>query len=97
MASSERGPAVVLHDVVLVAGEAACAGGIALRVVQRVVAEQGQLRAKPYVRVHDQLLLAEDSFRFVLINISNMAQRTHTARRIGGIERSRKWGIHVPR
>src|SRR3954451_9610732 len=97
MASSERGPAVVLHDVVLVAGEAACAGGIAVRVVQRVVAEQGQLRAKPYVRVHDQLLLAEDAFRFVLVDVADIAERTHTARGIGRIEPSRKWGIHVSR
>src|SRR5258705_7438157 len=44
--------------------------------VQRVIAEQGQLRACAYVGADDELVLAKNAFGRVLINVLQSLQRT---------------------
>src|SRR5437879_4119913 len=68
MARIERGPSVVLADVVGVGGKSGNTGSVTVGVVQGVVAKQLKLRPQADVAVHDELLLAEIAFGRVLVD-----------------------------
>src|SRR5580698_3830505 len=70
MPNVEGAASIILADVVRVRGEGRNAAGIALRVVQSVVAEELHLTAHPNIGVHDELLLLEVRFRNVTIEVS---------------------------
>src|ERR1035441_8111264 len=64
----EGSPSVVGAEIVRIHWEARSARGVAVGIVQTVVAEERQLGAGSNVEIRDQLILAEDSIRRVLID-----------------------------
>ena len=64
----KRSSPVIHAQIVLIRWKVRGAGSIAVGVVQRVVTEQRQLGASSDVEIRDQLILAEDSIRRVLID-----------------------------
>jgi hypothetical protein len=67
---SKGSAAVVGADVVGVRGKAGNSGGVAVGIVQYVVAEKLNLRSEANVGVGDQLILPEDAFGNVAVKIS---------------------------
>src|SRR3984957_3601403 len=99
MPNVEGAASIILADVVRVRGEGRNAAGIALRVVQSVVAEELHLTAHPNIGVHDELLLLEVRFRNVTIEVSargGRAGRKRGQRKIRGrTGRARKGRIGI--
>src|SRR5690349_18403198 len=89
MSRIKAGPAVVLADVVGIGGEVRYSRRIAIRVIQRVIAKQLQLRSDPHVTVHDELTLLEIRFRHVLVDVSSL--------RIGTGTSTGEWGVGIDR
>src|SRR5579859_1225868 len=74
VANIKRGAAVILRDVELIGGKTSGAGGIAVGVIQGVVAEEGNFLSDANAAVHDELVLFENSRAFVLVNIVGAAE-----------------------
>src|SRR5206468_3558030 len=63
-----------------------CAGGVAICVVQRVVAEERKSRAHSNAAVDDELALPENALGLILVNVVDDSKRMRSGR---GIARQR--------
>ena len=62
VAGIERGTSVICVQVVLIRGEARRGRGVAIRIIECIVAKERKLCARPDVEIANQLILAECSF-----------------------------------
>src|SRR5579884_1959749 len=69
MAGIEESAAIVLENVVLIRREAAGAGGVAIGVVESIVAEKREPRAHANATVHNELVLFEDAGGLILVDV----------------------------
>src|SRR5712671_2158951 len=84
---------VVRRQIVLIRWKTRSTGGIAVRIIQRVVTEQRELCSGADVEVRDQLVLPEFSVRDVLVD----GARRWVWKRSGRVRCSRRGGVDVQR
>src|SRR5437016_7163522 len=70
----ESGATIIETDVVVKRRKSSGAGGVAVRVVQRVVAEERKLCAHSNAAVDDELLLPEDAFGLILVHVGGISE-----------------------
>ena len=91
VANVEGGSPVTFHEVVWVHGDTGIVPrGVGISVVERVIAKQRKLGAQTQVEIANQLVLSEEAYGIVLIEIPEaIAQWPHTG--LGVPERKRSW------
>ena len=83
MADVESGTAVVLLQIEGIRSNIGSAGSVAVSVIQRVLAEEGEFRAHSNAAVYDQLVLLEDTFGLKLIvNLARRGNRSCAGRNL---------------
>src|SRR5262249_34930460 len=79
------GASIVQADIVVRRRQRTDSRCITVRIVQRVIAEQGELRTHPHAGVDDELVLLVHAFGLILINIPGIWVGPWVRNRVRGV------------